>query len=189
MARSFTTDPLLAHNFALLDVPVAGGVPVVFFVKAIQDAIGAGSFIGLKSLEIPTIGLDLKEIKEGNWPFIHKVPSGFVDSGEVTLECALYPWNIDMYIYFHQAIYGRFSPRRSFLVINLKNDKLIPWRVLMMHDCLPVSWTPTSGMDASSSEVLIESMVLDVHRFSIVPAPIPPFPVNSIPSNPRSGQF
>jgi len=189
MARSFTTDPLMSHSFALLDVPQAGGIPIAFSIKSLQDAVGSGAFIGMKSIELPSVQLELKEIKEGNWNYVHKVPTGFVDAGEVTLEMALFPWNLDMFVYFRQAMKGIFGPRRSFLVVNLKNDRFVPWRVLMLHDCVPSSWTPSSSMDASASEVLLESMVLDVHQISVVPAPIPPFPVNQIPSNPRGGQF
>jgi len=189
MARSFTTDPLLAHSFALLDVPVAGGIPVVFAIKALQDAIGSGSLVGFRSIKLPPMELELKEIKEGHWNRIHKVATGFVDSGEVELEMALFPWNVDMYLYFAQAMFGRFSPRRSFLVVNLKNDKLIPWRVMLLEDCLPRSWQPSSDLDAMTSEVLVESMTLAVNKISIIPAPIPPFSVTSIPQNPRQGQF
>jgi phage tail-like protein len=186
MARSVNTDPLLAHNFALLEVPVAGLLPLAFPLKVIQDAISGNSFVGFQSIDFPTVELELKPIKEGNWPYTHNVSTGFVDSGEVTLEFALFPTNLDMWVYFQQNVWGRVAPRRSFLVVQTRANKTQIQRVYWLEDCIPKSWTPTSGMNAQSSEVLVERLVLDVHRIRVVPTPTALSPVN-IPTPPGFG--
>jgi phage tail-like protein len=179
MARSASTDPLLAHNFALLDVPVAGLLPTAFPIKTVASAIGNGSFVGFKSIEMPTATIETKDIKEGNWPYVHKALTGFVDSGQVTLEFGLFSYNTDMWLYFQQAIWGRIAPRRSFLVVQTRADKLTLQRIYWLEDCLPVSWTPVSGLAADSSEVTSETLILDVHRIRLVPVPVPLGPNNS----------
>jgi phage tail-like protein len=173
MARSANTDPLLAHNFALLEVPVAGLLPLAFPNKTIQSAVGSGSFVGFKSIDMPDVSIEMKQIKEGNWPHVHSVSTGFVDSGEVALEFALFPTNTDMWVYFQQAIWGRVAPRRSFLIVATRPSKSTIARVFWLEDCLPKQWTPTTSFDATSSEVLMEKIVLDVHRIRVVPTPSP----------------
>lgn len=172
MARSANTDPLLAHNFALLEVPVAGLLPLAFPQKTIQSALGSGSFVGFKSIEMPEIEVEHKQIKEGNWPFVHSVSTGFVDSGQVSLEFALFATNTDMWVYFQQAIWGRIAPRRSFLIVATRPNKSVIQRIYWLEDCLPRSWAPAGGgFDAMSSEVMMEKIVLDVHRIRIIPTP------------------
>ena len=51
MARSASTDPLLAHNFALLDIPVAGLLPTAFPIKTVQNAVSNSAFVGFRSLK------------------------------------------------------------------------------------------------------------------------------------------
>jgi phage tail-like protein len=184
MARSANTDPLLAFNFAILEVPVAGLFPFAFPIKTIQDALSGQAFVGFKSIEMPTVQLETREIKEGNWPFVHTITTGHVTTGEVKLEMALFPVNTDMWVYFSQAVWGRVAPRRSFLVAQMRNDKSIQ-RVYWLEDCLPTAWTPTSGMDALSSEVLMEDITLQVHRIRILP--IPGLPNPSTPALPQFG--
>lgn len=171
MARSANTDPLLSMNFALLEIPVAGLLPTVFPVKTVQDELSSGRFVGFRSIAFPEVSVEHRDIKEGNWPYLHKVSTGHVDSGQVTLEFAVFPWNMDMWVYFSQAIWGRIAPRRSFLIVQMRNQKSQIQRVYWLEDCLPVSWKPTSDMDAHSSEVLVETLTMNVHRIRIVPTP------------------
>jgi phage tail-like protein len=178
MARSANTDPLMAYNFAILEVPVAGLFPFAFPIKTVQDALTGQAFVGFKSIDFPTVSVETVDIKEGNWPFVHKFVTGYVDSGEVKLEMALFPINTDMWVYFSQAIWGRVAPRRSFIVIQMRNDNSIQ-RAYWLEDCLPTSWTPSSGMDAQSSEVLMEDITLSVHRIRILPTPNPLVPINT----------
>lgn len=180
MARSASTDPLLAHNFALLDVPVAGLLPTAFPIKTVQSAVASGSFVGFRSLTMPEATIEMKEIKEGNWPYTHKTPTGFVDSGTVSMEFAVFGFNTDMWLYFQQAIWGRIAPRRSFIVVQTRADKLTIQRAYWLEDCLPQSWKPVSDFDATSSEVSVESMTLDVHRIRLLPVPVPLGPNASV---------
>jgi hypothetical protein len=154
----------MSFNFAILEVPVAGLFPFAFPVKTIQDALSGEAFVGFKSIDFPSIQLETRDIKEGNWPFVHKVSTGFVDSGEVKLEMALFPVNTDMWVYFSQAVWG--------IVVQMRADNTIQ-RVYWLENCLPTAWTPTSGMDAMSSEVLMEDITLSVHRIRILPTPNP----------------
>jgi len=172
MARSANSDPLLSFNFAILEVPVPGLFPFAFPIKTIQDALSGQAFVGFKSIEFPTVQLETREVKEGNWPFVHTLTTGHTTSGDVKLEMALFPVNTDMWVYFSQAVWGRVAPRRSFLVVQMRNDKSIQ-RVYWLESCLPTAWTPSSSMDALSGEVLMEDITLSVHRIRILPTPGP----------------
>ena len=171
MARSATTDPLLSHHFALLDVPVAGLSPTAFPLKTAQSAIDNGSFVGFSAIQMPEMTMGTREIAEGNWPFVHEIFDGRHTGGDMTLEFALFPTNFDMYFWFMQAVWGRIAPRRNFLLCHLDAGKLLPRRVLNLQNCIPKTWNATSDLDAKASEVLLETLVINVQR--ILPVPLP----------------
>lgn len=173
MARSQVSDPLMSHNFALVDVPVAGPIPVAFALKTAYSAVSTGSFIGFKSISIPEQTIEMQEVKEGNWPFVHKVPLGFTTTGEMTISSAIFPLNVDMYLWFKQCQYGRVAPRRHLMVVYLKQDKIVPQRILLCEECLPLTWKPSGDLDGESAEVLIEELTVDVHNIKMIPLPVP----------------
>jgi len=173
MARSVNSDPLLSHNFALLDVPVAGVFPTAFPVKAVQSAINNGSYVGFQSISIPEMTVDMKDIREGNWPFTHHVPQGYVAGGECTIRFAVFNTNLDMWLWFQQVVWGRVAPRRSLIVVQTRNQKRIPQRMLWLRDCIPSTWRPATDLDASGSEVVMEELTLSVERVEILPLPVP----------------
>jgi phage tail-like protein len=176
MARSVNSDPLLSHNFALLDVPIGGPWPVAFPAKTLLNSRSA--LLGFAEMDLPDVSLEMKDVKEGNWPFIHRVTTGFVSSGQVTLRQALLNTNTDMYQWFEQAIWGKYGPRRSFIAVNTRNDKTIPQRMHLLADCIPQSWKPSSNMSAGTSEVLMEELTMEVMRVQVIPLPIPVPPPN-----------
>ena len=184
MARSVNSDPLLAHNFALIDVPVASALPLAFPIKTAQSAIQSGTFVGVKSIDIPEMTNDAKEIRELNGVFTHKVPSGYTTCGDATIEMAVFNSSLDMFVWFMQVAYGQLAPRRSILVVQFRNDKLIPQRLTLLHDCFPTAWKPASTLDATDGSVVMESLTLSVHRVTIVPLPVPLTPPQ--PALPRS---
>ena len=173
MARSVNSDPLMSHNFALMDVPVAGVFPTAFPLKSVQSAVNNGSYVGFQSISIPEMSLDVKDIREGNWPWVHRVPQGYVAGGDCTLRFAVFNINLDMYLWFQQAVWGRVAPRRSFIVVQTRNRKAIPQRMLWLRDCIPTTWKPATDLDASSSEVVMEELTLAVMRVEILPLPVP----------------
>ncbi len=173
MARSEASDPLLAHHFALLDVPVAGLLPTVFPLKTIESAVQTGAFIGFHNIDMPTVSSEMREIKEGNWPNIHKINTGFTNAGQVRLEFGLMGYQTDMYLWMQQCIYGRIAPRRHFIVVNLAANKQTIKRATWLEDCIASEWTPMGTLSASSSEVLMESITLEVHRVRPIPIPVP----------------
>jgi len=171
MARSFIDDPLLSFNFALIDVPVAGAIPLAFPYKLVRSAISNGSFIGMKSVTIPTFSNETREIKEGNWPHTHQVLAGHSSGGDCVLTQAVLPFATDMYLWFTQGIWGRIAPRRHLIVAHLRHSKRMPARIILLQDCLPVAWTPSSALDATSSEVCVEELTIRVQRAEIIPFP------------------
>jgi phage tail-like protein len=173
VARSSNSDPLLAHNFALIDIPVPGLLPLAFPVKTITSALESGSFVGFQAIDMPEATMETKTIKEGNWPRIHKVPIGFMNAGQVTLRQAVLPYNTDMYYWFAQALWGRIAPRRTLLVVHLRADKLIPQRLVKLEGCFPTSWRPSSALDGSSTEIVTEELTLEVSNLDFIPLPIP----------------
>ena len=138
MARSFVLDPMLSFNFALIDVPVAGVLPLAFSYKFIKSALSNGSFVGMKSIRLPTMTLQTREVVEGNWPFTHQVASGRHSGGECVLTQAVLPLAPDMYAWFLQGIWGRVGPRRRFMVAHLRADRALPARVIHLRDCVPI---------------------------------------------------
>lgn len=173
MARSQNSDPLLAHNFSILDVPVIGALPLAFTIKAAQSAIGSGNFVGAASVSYPEVTLEMRTIKEGNEHHVHQVPTGFVTTGDVTIEWALFNINLDMWAWMQQAIRGRIAPRRSLIIVHTRNDKLIPQRMTLLESCVPTTWKPSGDLDANTSTVLLESLTLHVHNVVPIPLPIP----------------
>lgn len=179
MARSFDSDPMFTHQFAMLEVPVNGaatgipGISEVFSTKRLQSTISGGKgFVGFKTLALPQVTHELKEIKEGNQPYKHHVASGIVASGEVTMSFAVFPSNADFYVWFHNGVWGKGVPRRDFLVLHMDRDRLTPRRVYRLEGCVPTGWKPTSDFDADSGEIAMEEMTMAVHQI-IIPSLIP----------------
>ena len=171
MARSFITDPLLTANFALIDMPVAGPIPLAFPFKQVKSALSNGNFIGFQSIVIPEFTLEMKEIKEGNWPFVHSVPTGFQSGGIITLTQAVLWPALDMYVWWLQAVFGLFGPRRGLIACHLRQDRRLPVRLLQFENCIPTSWKPSSDLNAQESAVAVESMSFHTQRVTVVPVP------------------
>jgi len=168
MARTTDTDPLSNFNFYLIDVPIAGVIPVAFPFKIGQNA-SQGQLLSFKSITIPTMELQIKEIQEGNWPFKHNVPLGFVNTGQVTIASAVTSLSMDFFLWFHQAVYGKFGPRRNFTIAHTRQDQTIPRRIILLEGCIPVSWKPSSDFDATSSDISIEELTMAVNRVEVTP--------------------
>lgn len=173
MARSVASDPLLAHNFALIDIPVPGLLPLAFPLKTIISAVDSGTMIGFQEIEIPSFTIEMREIKEGNWPRKHKVPLGFCDPGQVILRQAVLPYSTDMYHWFVQAKWGRVAPRRDLLIVHLRNEKTVPYRFIRLEGCIPEVWQPSSTLSATNSEAVVEELTLAVANIEIVPLTAP----------------
>lgn len=168
MARSQDTDPLQNFNYYMLDVPAPAIPPIAFPFKTGQNA-SEQKLLSFKSITIPEVTLETKEIREGNWPFKHVIPLGFVSTGECTIQSAITPLSLDFYLWFHQAVYGIGAPRRNFTVVHTRQDKLEPRRIIVLEGCIPIGWKPSSTFDASSSEVSIEELTMSVHRVEVLP--------------------
>jgi len=182
VARSINSDPLMSYNFALIDVPTLSAAPLAFPIKTIMSAVTSGTFVGFESISMPTLSLSTREIKEGNWPFVHRVLDGHASAGEVVLRQAVLTINYDFYFWLKQALWGRIAPRRHFAVVHLRNDKRIPQRLICLSDCLPTSWKPANDLSATSNEVVIEELSMIVTDVSVIPLPIPLAP----PSAPQT---
>lgn len=176
MARSFFTDPLMACNFALMEVPLAGAAPLAFGFKAIRSAISQGNFVGFQSMTVPEISLETREIKQGNWPHIHNVITGFASGGNITLNQAVLPEALDMYAWWLQAVNGLIGPRRNLILTHTRLDRALPARILSCQSCIPVSWKMASDFDSSASEVSVESLTLWTQKVDIII--VPPVPIS-----------
>lgn len=172
MARAEDTDPLQNYNYYLLDIPVANVIPLAFPFKVGQGA-AEGQLLSFKSIAIPNATMDTKTIKEGNWPVAHEIPLGSHKWGDCTITSAITPLSMDFYLWFYQAVWGTGAPRRNFTVVHTGRDKLIPRRIYNLYECFPKSWQPSSNMDASSSDISIETLTMSVHRLEVLPG-VPP---------------
>lgn len=171
MARSFVSDPMQVCNFALIDVPIPGLIPLAFPYKVVKSALSNAAFIGMRSITIPTMTQATKEIREGNYPYVHHVLQGATSGGDCVITQAVLPIALDMYQWFLQGVWGRIGPRRNFIVAHLRQDKSLPARVLWLQECLPISWKPSTDLDALSSEVCMEELTIRVQRIEVIPVP------------------
>lgn len=172
MARSYLLDPLMVHNFALIEVPAATLMPLAFPLKTAQSAIANGNFVGFQSMSVPEMTMEMKTIKEGNNPYVHQVPLGWQNGGNITLTMAVFPLNIDMFLWWKQVISGLFAPRRHMILTHTRLDKGLPARMLTCSNCIPVSWRPASDFDANTSAVSMESITFYCEQITIVPVPL-----------------
>ena len=172
MARSFITDPLMAHNFALIDVPTPTLLPLAFPLKTAQSAIANGNFVGFQSMTVPEFTMETKTIKQGNWPYVHEVPTGFQSGGNVTLTMAVFSLNVDMYQWWLQVVNGIFAPRRNLIMVHTRLDKALPTRMLSCENCIPVAWKPSTDFDATSTAVAMETITFHTQRINVIPVPL-----------------
>lgn len=168
MARSIDSDPLQNFNFYLLDIPVANIIPVAFPFK-IGTGAAEGQLLSFKSISIPNMTMQTKRIQEGNWPITHEVPLGWFQTGDCTIESAVTTLSMDFHLWWFQAVWGTGAPRRNFTVVQTGRDKLIPRRIYNLLGCFPKTWTPSTNMDASSSDISIESLTMSVHQVEVLP--------------------
>ena len=168
MARSLDSDPLQNYNFYLLDIPTPSIIPVAFPFK-LGSGVAGGQLLSFKSISIPNMTMDTKTIQEGNWPIKHEVPMGYYKTGDCTIESAVTSLSMDFYLWWSQAVYGIQAPRRHFTVVQTGRDKLIPRRIYNLLGCFPKTWTPSTGMDANSSDISIESLTMSVHQVEVLP--------------------
>lgn len=164
MARAEITDPLMSHNFALIEIPVAAepGFITAFTAKLARSLIINRNYVSFQSISMPTVDIRMKEIKEGNWPMTRYVPMGSVSSGQVTITHAVFPEGVDMFLWARQAIFGIGAPKRDLLVVHFGIDKLVPRRIIKLSKCIPVNWKSTTDLDAMSPSVALEELVLQV---------------------------
>lgn len=172
MARSFVEDPLMACNFAMIEVPIIGVPPIAFPFKTIRSALSQGNFVGFSGMTVPTMNLETREIRQGNWPYIHQVATGFSSGGQVTLRQAVLPLATDMYFWWLQSVNGVLGPRRNFIMAHTRLDKALPARNLVCANAIPVSWKPASDFDANDSSVSLEEITLHVQRIDVIPIPL-----------------
>lgn len=169
MARSFLEDPLMTCHFALIEVPAPSLLPIAFVYKTVKTALSSGNFVGFQSMSVPEFTLETKEIKQGNWPYVHNVILGYQSGGNITLTQAVMPLALDMYAWWTSAVQGVLAPRRHMILTHLRADKRLPARMLSCENCIPISWKPASDFDASTSQVSVESLTLWTQRVNIIP--------------------
>lgn len=170
MARSIDTDPLQGHNFYLVEIPAAG-IPA-FPIKVGESALDK-SMLSFQSIELPSMTLQTKKYQEGNFPFQHTIIMNQVQTGQVKIKQAVTSLNIDFWQWFTQAVNGQntlgMAPRKHFVVVHTKSDKLIPRREVILWDCIPVEIKPSSELNAHESTICIEEIVMECNRFEVVP--------------------
>ena len=180
MARSGNLDPLMASNFALMELSI-GTVPFdpkregkgpILDASVFPGTRGFSPrdlklFLGFQSMSIPDVALETKEINEGNWPFTHKVPLTRMTTGDVTITQAVFSSSSDFYIWIFQALWGRGAPRRNLAAVHLDYAKKDVRRKLLLYNCVPVSWKPGTDFDASAAEVSVEELTFHVERMRL----------------------
>ena len=179
MARAINTDPFMSCNFALqeeLTVDASLVRPLTPLFTTIDVARRDG-LIGFKSVSMPEVTIEYKEINEGNWPFAHKVNMGRATTGDVTISQAVYGASTDFYRWILTAMWGKLAPRRNLLIRHLYADKRYPSlgrlnRTVRLAGCMPVSWKPGSDFDADAAEVSLEELTFNVHRIEVLVSPI-----------------
>jgi phage tail-like protein len=126
-------------------------------------------------MTVPEFTMETKEIKQGNYPYVHQLLTGYQHGGQVTLSMAVMPLNIDMYQWWLQAVNGILAPRRNLMLTHTRLDKALPARMLSCENCIPVGWKPASDFDATSTQVSMETITFHTQRINVVPVPISDF--------------
>jgi phage tail-like protein len=164
---------MMVHNFALIEVPASNPLaPLAFPLKTATSAIANGNFVGFSAMTVPEFTMETREIKQGNWPYVHVVPTGYQQGGQVTLTMAVMPLNVDMYQWWLQVVNGIFAPRRNLIMAHTRQDKALPARMLSCENCIPVAWKPASDFDANSTQVSLETITFHTQRINVIPVPI-----------------
>lgn len=180
MARSRLTDFLNVSKFHVLDVSFE--VPPVLI-----------PIYGFRSVSLPSLNLELREIQQGNYEFPNKVMKGAKVSNMV-LEQGVSLFNSDFYNWTKNAITGDAAPRNLVVVqftninpkplVTKKSNALVqaaagallggfpyadgtrlPGRAWLCRECRPVRYTPGSDFDASSGEISIAKLELAMMEF------------------------
>lgn len=179
MARSHISDFLQVGRFHVLDVSFS--IPPVLI-----------PVFGFRSATLPTMNMDVANIKEGNYEFPRKVIKG-ATTGPVTLEQGVSITNSDFYDWCRKAVVGRMGPRNLLVVQfsrinpvgagpgvlrtegsgffaqafgNLEFAARIPGRAWMLENCRPLSYKPGTDFDAMAMDVSIQSLELEVEEFT-----------------------
>jgi phage tail-like protein len=145
---------------------------------------------GFSGCSLPSISLEMKAIKEGNYEYPRKVISG-ASVGTVTLEQGVSIFNSDFYDWVRKAVVGRIPPKNLLLVQfsrmnpvsspnvlrtppgtgflnqafgNLEFAARIPGRAWLFKECRPTNYRPGSDFAASSGEVSIASLELEMEE-------------------------
>jgi phage tail-like protein len=161
----------MSFNFALIEVPTLG-IPA--FPIKVSEAITDQSLLSFNKIQLPSMSLQTKKIQEGNYPFQHNLILNQVTTSEVQITQAVTSLNFDFWQWLQQAIYGfapggiNINPRRHFAVVQLKSDKLIPRKTIVLWDCIPVSYS-LDPLDASQSSVHLENLSIACSRFDVIP--------------------
>ena len=134
--------------------------------KRTQDTSG---LIGFQTITMPSVSLELRDVVEGNWPHVHRIPVTRMSTDDVTLTQAVFRNSSDFYTWIFQALYGRGAPRRNFVIVHLGRG-IFGWegkRLIRLMNCVPVSWKPGSDFDANAAEVSIEELTIHVERIDL----------------------
>lgn len=186
MARSeqITEDPLMVANFALRELdspPVAASKrdPIIRDAKIMAQSIKRtqdfNNLIGFQTISMPEVGIELRDVVEGNWPYPHRVPITRAQTSDVTLTQAVFRNSSDFYAWIFQALWGRGAPRRNFAIVHLGRggrvgEALDVWaerRTIRLLRCVPVTWKPGSDFDANAAEVSLEELTMHVERIDL----------------------
>lgn len=164
LGRHRLLDYMQDYRFWLVDISFSA-IPVFLPV------------LGFSAIDAPQLSVQTEEIKEGNWHFPRKVVTGgkvepiTLSRGAIFYDSDFWRWcaacvggQVDL---LGQSLGG--SIRKRLLLIHFTGKRVVgvpvPGKAWVLHECLATGYKPASNFDASSSQVSIQQLTLEMEWF------------------------
>jgi len=161
MARSHLFDFLQTCWFQLFEIPDLNQ-PVPFLAHHMANLPVAG----FNHITFPGITVNTEKIREGTFPWEHSViMNATVDP--ITLRSGMMDINMDFYTWTMMGATGVMPTRRTLALYQLDRSRYAR-KMWVLYGCIPSGfWGP--DLDATSSEVGIEELTLEITHMTQVP--------------------
>ena len=155
MARSVETDPYHDFRFHLVD-PAGGNL----------DAVA-----GFTTVTMPDVAVEEAPYREGTFIWTQKYP-GVPTVGDVALQKGIFKRDSDFFDWVLKVINGGQEYRTELVLqqYHITDEFGIngtPSRVTRLRECWGKQAKPTGDMDATSSNISIQSLTISVEEFEI----------------------
>lgn len=155
MARSIETDPYHDFRFHLVD-PAGGNL----------DAVA-----GFTSVTMPDVTVEEAPYREGTFIWTQKLP-GVPTVGDITLSKGIFKRDSDFFNWVLKVVEGGQEYRTELILqqYHITDEFGIqgsPSRITRLRECWGKQAKPTSDMDATSSNISIQTLTISVEEIDL----------------------